>query len=71
MATRLKKLTYSYDSDTEQESSELIEKYKDEQLEKGYMVTKSKVNYKSKKDRKTGEIISENWDTEITIAYEV
>lgn len=69
--TQLIKTTYVYNADSEQESTSLIEKYKNEQLEKGYMVTKSKVDYKAKKDRKTGEIISENWLTEVTIAYEV
>lgn len=69
--TQLFKTTYSYNADSEQESTDLIEKYKNEQLENGYMVTKSKVDYKAKKDRKSGEIISENWLTEITIAYEV
>lgn len=69
--TQLFKATYSYNADSEQESTDLIEKYKGEQLEKGYIVTKSKVDYKSKKDRKTSEIVSENWLTEITIAYEV
>ena len=69
--TQLIKTTYVYNADSEQESTNLIEKYKNEQLEKGYMVTKSKVDYKAKKDRKTGEIVSENWLTEVTIAYEV
>ena len=69
--TQLIKTTYVYNADSEQESTNLIEKYKNEQLEKGYMVTKSKVDYKCKKDRKTGEIIEEKWVVEITIAYEV
>ena len=47
-----------------------IQKFKDEQLEKGYTVLKHKTDYKVKKDRKTGEIVDENWLTEITIGYE-
>lgn len=69
--TQLIKSTFVYNADSEQESTNLIEKYKNEQLEKGYTVTKSKVDYKVKKDRKSGEIVDENWLTEVTIAYEV
>ena len=65
------KTTYVYNADSEQASADLIEKYKNEQIEKGYIVTNSKVDYKSKKDRKTGEIIEERWVTSITISYEV
>ena len=35
------------------------------------MVTNSKVDYKVKKDRKTGEIVDENWVTKVTVAYNV
>ena len=69
--TQLIKSTFVYNADSEQESTNLIEKYKEEQLEKGYTVTKSKVDYKVKKDRKTGEIVDENWLTEVTIAYTI
>ena len=69
--TQMIKTTYVYNADSEQASADLIEKYKDEQIEKGYVVTNSKVDYKSKKDRKTGEIIEEKWVTSITISYEV
>ena len=69
--TQMIKTTYVYNADSEQASADLIEKYKDEQIEKGYVVTNSKVDYKSKKDRKTGEIIEEKWVTSVTISYEV
>lgn len=68
---RLIKQTFVYDIDDENEAAATVEEFKNEQLEKGYTVLKSKIDYKAKKDRKTGEIVDENWKTEITIAYEV
>lgn len=68
---QLKKMTYVYDIDNEEESARTIEEFKEKQLTEGYTVTKSKVDYKVKKDRKSGEITEEKWLTEITIAYEV
>lgn len=65
------KQTFVYNIDNEPESADTIQKFKDEQLEKGYTVLKHKTDYKVKKDRKTGEIIDENWLTEVTIGYEV
>lgn len=67
----LRKVTYEYDISSEEESTATIEEYKTNALEKGYMVTNSKVDYKVKKDRKTGEIVDENWVTKITVAYGV
>ena len=67
----LVKVTYVYNIDNEAESADTIQQFKDEQLEKHYTVLKSKVDYKVKKDRKTGEIIDENWLTEVTLGYEV
>lgn len=67
----LRKMMYAYDIDNEQESTNTIEEFKAQSIEKGYTVIKSKVDYKTKKDRKTGEIIEENWATEITLAYDV
>lgn len=68
---RLIKQTFVYDIDDENEAAATVEEFKNEQLEKGYTVLKSKIDYKVKKDRKTGEIVDENWKTEVTIAYEV
>ena len=67
----LRKVTYEYDISSEEESTATIEEYKTNALEKGYMVTNSKVDYKVKKDRKTGEIVDENWVTKVTVAYAV
>lgn len=68
---KLKKMTYEYDIDNEEESARTIEDFKSRQLTEGFMVVKSKVDYKAKKDRKTGEILEEKWNTLITVAYEV
>lgn len=65
----LRKVTYEYDISSEEESTATIEEYKTNALEKGYMVTNSKVDYKVKKDRKTGDIVDENWVTKVTVAY--
>ena len=67
----LRKVTYEYDISSEEESTATIEEYKTSALEKGFMVTNSKVDYKVKKDRKTGEIVDENWVTKVTVTYDV
>lgn len=67
----LRKVTYEYDISSEAESTATIEEYKTNALEKGYMVTNSKVDYKVKKDRKTGDIVDENWVTKVTITYDI
>lgn len=68
---KLVKKTYVYNIDSEKEATDTVQQFKDEQYDKGYTVMKTKVDYKAKKDRKTGEIVSENWLTEVTVAYEV
>ena len=68
---QLFKATYAYNIDNEEESTKTIQDYKDRQLTEGFTVLKSKVDYKTKKDRKTGEIIEEKWVTEVTLSYEV
>ena len=40
-------------------------------MAEGYTLLKYKNDYKSKKDRKTGEIVDEWWIVEITKGYEV
>lgn len=67
----LTKKTYVYRIDTEKEATDTVQQFKDEQYDKGYTVTKTKVDYKTKKDRKTGEIAEEWWIVEVTVAYEV
>ncbi len=69
--TNLVKTTNVYHIDNEQEASEKVEQVKSEQYEKGYTVLKTKIDYKPKKDRKTGEIVEEKWIVEITVAYEI
>ena len=68
---RLIKTTNIYHIDNEQEATETVENFKSRQLSEGFMVLKTKIDYKPKKDRKTGEIIDEKWITEITIGYEI
>lgn len=68
---RLVKTTKTYYIDNEQEAADTVEEYKENQIKEGYTVTKTKIDYKVKKNRKTGEIVDENWVTEITIAYEI
>ena len=48
-----------------------VENYKANQAAEGYTLLKYKNDYKSKKDRKTGEIVDEWWIVEITKGYEV
>ena len=68
---KLKKVTYEYDIDSEKEADLTIEEYKNKQYDEGYTVLKTKVDYKAKKDRKTGEITEEKWITSVTLGYEV
>ena len=65
------KSTYVYNIDNEAEATSTIEDYKKQQYENHYKVLKTKIDYKCKKDRKTGEIMDENWLTEVTLGYEV
>jgi len=66
---KLIKQTYTYHIDNEKEATDTVEEFKQKQYDEGYTVTKTKIDYKNKKDRKTGEIIDENWVTEITVNY--
>ena len=66
---KLRKRTDEYDIDSEKEAAATVEEYKEKQYEEGYTVLKTKIDYKAKKDRKTGEIVDENWVTSITVAY--
>lgn len=56
---------------SEQRATEIIEIYKNGQMEEGYTLTKYDTTYKCKKDRKTKEIIEEYWLVKITMEYEV
>lgn len=64
------KQTDVYYTYSEKEATDTVEEYKANQHVKGYTVLKTKIDYKIKKDRKTGEIIDEKWIVEITISYD-
>ena len=68
---QLKTETFTFKLDSEQEATDMIEEYKGHQLDENNTLTKYNTVYKSKKDRKTGEIILEYWLTTITKEYEV
>ena len=65
------KQSHSFKADTEKEAESIVEGYKENAFKEGYTVSKTKVDYKSKKDRKTGEIAEEWWNVEVTLSYEV
>lgn len=67
----LVKQTNTYWATSEQEANAIVEECKENQLTKGYTVTKTKIDYKRKIDRKTGEIIDEKWVVETTINFEI
>lgn len=71
MAMMMTKKTEVYRVDTEEEAANLVEDYKARAVKEGATVSKTKVDYKSKKDRKTGELTDEWWMVEVTIAYEI
>lgn len=71
MDKQLKTETLTFKVDSEQLAMETIEQYKDNQITDGYTLTKYNTTYKSKKDRKTHEIIEEYWLVSVTKEYEV
>lgn len=66
---QLVKTTNVYHIDSEKEATAAVEECKAKQYDEGYTVLKTKVDYKPKKDRKTGEIIDEKWIVELTVGY--
>ena len=68
---QLMKETLTFRIDSEEEAMQTVENYKASQMAEGYTLLKYKNDYKSKKDRKTGEIVDEWWIVEITKGYEV
>lgn len=70
MAIRRTKETISHEADTEEEATALIDDFKARANKEGYTVTKTKVDYKTKKDRKTGEITEEWYNVEVTYVYD-
>ena len=71
MNKQLKTETLTFKVDSEQLAMETIEQYKDNQITDGYTLTKYNTTYKSKKDRKTHEIVEEYWLVSVTKEYEV
>lgn len=57
--------------DTENEANSVVDNWKNRAIKEGFTITKTKVDYKTKKDRKTGEIVEEWWMVEVTISYEI
>lgn len=68
---QLKTETLTFKVDSEQEALNIIEECKEKQHTEGYTLTKYNTVYKSKKDRKTGEIVDEYWLASTTKEYEV
>lgn len=68
---QLKTETLIFKVDSEQLAMDTIEQYKDDQITGNYTLTKYNTTYKSKKDRKTGEIIDEYWLVSVTKEYPV
>ena len=68
---QLKTETLIFKVDSEQLAMDTIEQYKDKQTTEEYTLTKYNTTYKSKKDRKTGEIVDEYWLVSVTKEYEV
>jgi hypothetical protein len=71
MNKQLKTETLVFKVDSEQLAMDTIEEYKNNQTVDGYTLTKYNTTYKSKKDRKTHEIIDEFWLVSVTKEYEV
>lgn len=67
----LTKKTDVYETYSEEEAGEIVEEYKAKQIGENYTVLNSKVDYKRKVDKKTGDITDEKWIVSITVGYEV
>lgn len=70
MAVTTMKNTRTHRADTEHEAESVVEDYKARAIQEGYTVSKTKIDYKTKKDRKTGEIMDEWWVVEVTTVYD-
>ena len=71
MNKQLKTETLVFKVNSEQLAMDTIEEYKNSQNVDGYTLTKYNTTYKSKKNRKTGEIEDEFWLVSVTKEYEV
>ncbi len=56
-----------YRADSENQAKEMIEKFREEAAQKGYIVKKAGFEYKTKKSK--GEIIAEVWVVTITQVF--
>lgn len=56
--------TSKYRADSENQAKEMIEKFRNEAGEKGYIVKKAGFEYKTKKAK--GEVVAEAWVVSIT-----
>lgn len=73
MASIMTKKTEVFRVDTEEEATEIIEEYKARSVTEGFIVAKTKVDYKTRKARsgeRKGEIEEEWWMVEVTVSYE-
>ena len=70
MRTLIKK-TDVYETYSEEDAGNIVEEYKGNQVKEGYTILNSKVDYKKKVDKKTGDLIEEKWIVSITVGYEV
>ena len=61
------KTTYVYSCDTEEAAMHLIEEAKQDNTCK----VEHSIKYKAKKDRKTGETVSEEWVVSITKKFDI
>lgn len=64
-------VSYTFKVYSEDKASEIVQHFKDNQIVEGYILTKSNISYKAKKDRKTGEILEEIWTVVVTMNREV
>lgn len=56
-----------YRADSENQAKEMIEKFREEAAQKGYIVKKAGFEYKTKKSK--GEVIAEVWVVTITQVF--
>lgn len=64
---RLYKVTEEYVADSEQEAMTIIEGYRKDAADKGYILGACSYTYKTKKAK--GEIVDECWPTKVTKVF--
>lgn len=63
--------TWTDETKNEAEAYNALLKYVNEQNEKGYTIMKSVVDYKVKKDKKSGDVIDETWVITVKTSYTI